>query len=258
MVYDISGNGRRTVRAGYGLYFASLTNATLLAATQLYGFGAIVYRAHDMTRIDVNLDLQGAPMRALYHDYGAAGGHYDTLEQAPRSGGARVRGAADRRTGGTLLYKPPPEPKTLGSARLMTEKEELESAARQLADPNTPLAIKTLLVAHYNLPMPAVVAPAVVAPAEPAPAVVAPAVVVPAEPAPAVVAPAEPAHLPIVFSEDEGQADMLHEALALGAAQPFNGGLNNGLMPDAPSPAPGQQPEPPSGFNPDEFFDGSL
>lgn len=34
LVYDLSGNGSRTVRAGYGLYFASLTNATLLANFQ--------------------------------------------------------------------------------------------------------------------------------------------------------------------------------------------------------------------------------
>jgi hypothetical protein len=34
VVYDISGNGTRTVRAGYGVYFQSLTNATLLANFQ--------------------------------------------------------------------------------------------------------------------------------------------------------------------------------------------------------------------------------
>ena len=34
MVYDISGNGTRTLRAGYGIYFQSQTNATLLANFQ--------------------------------------------------------------------------------------------------------------------------------------------------------------------------------------------------------------------------------
>lgn len=34
MVYDVSGNGTRTVRAGYGVYYQSQTNATLLANYQ--------------------------------------------------------------------------------------------------------------------------------------------------------------------------------------------------------------------------------
>jgi hypothetical protein len=34
MVYDLSGNGSRTVRAGYGIYYQSQTNATLLANYQ--------------------------------------------------------------------------------------------------------------------------------------------------------------------------------------------------------------------------------
>ncbi|MCC6992047.1 MAG: TonB-dependent receptor, partial [Acidobacteria bacterium] len=34
MVYDVSGNGSRTVRAGYGIYYQSQTNATLLANFQ--------------------------------------------------------------------------------------------------------------------------------------------------------------------------------------------------------------------------------
>jgi outer membrane receptor protein involved in Fe transport len=34
MVYDISGNGSRTIRAGYGVYYQSQTNATLLANFQ--------------------------------------------------------------------------------------------------------------------------------------------------------------------------------------------------------------------------------
>ena len=34
MVYDLSGKGTRTLRGGYGIYFGSLTNATLLANFQ--------------------------------------------------------------------------------------------------------------------------------------------------------------------------------------------------------------------------------
>ena len=52
-------------------------DATLLAATRLYGFGAIVYRAHDMERMNFSLDDQpGAPLHLLWN-----GGHYDTLER---------------------------------------------------------------------------------------------------------------------------------------------------------------------------------
>ncbi len=202
-------------------------NATLLAATRRFGFGAIVYRARDMTRINVgDLDQPGAPMpmRVLFHEFGAAGGHYDTLEQAP---------------------EPVPMPVLVPGVRLAPVRQVVPGSDR---DPDQDIAQR-----HHNL-----------------------------EEAREIAARrAETAHtaveatrnfealleMPIMLSEDEGQTDV-HEALTLDAAQPFNGGLNNGLMPDPPSPAPVQQlepaslvqgqSEPPSGFNPINEDDHEL